>query len=411
MRIGLFTNNYRPLVNGLATSVEGFAHALRRAGHAVTVAAPRYPGSAGDEPDVLRVPGLRAPTHHAYVLPIPWSPGVGRAVAALRLDIFHAQHPTLLGAAAARWARRSQRPLVFTYHTYYDRYAHYIPGPSRLVARMAVRQATAFANRADLVIAPGPSVAKVLRVQGVRSPIAIVPTGVTSPGAAEEAMRTRRGQALGLKDGIPLCLSVGRLAREKNQAFLLTAFAAILTRLPAARLLLVGEGDDRPRLERMTRDLGIGGSVRFVGAVPHERVGDYYLAADLFLFPSTSETQGIVVLEAMAAGLPVVAVASDAAADLLGDTEAGVLTPEDLSGFARAVADLWGQPERRMAMAAAGRRIAAGYAPDACAAKLLDLYRDVIRARQTAPVQGRLAHPSEASAPGAIENAKWTTDN
>ena len=146
----------------------------------------------------------------------------------------------------------------------------------------------------------------------------------------------------------------------------------------------------------MTCGLGIGGSVQFVGTVPHERVGEYYLAADLFLFPSTSETQGIVVLEAMAAGLPVVAVASDAAADLLGDSQAGVMTPEDLPGFAGTVADLWGQPERRRAMAGEGLRIAAAYPPDTCASTMLDLYRDVIRARQTAPVRGQLAHPSEA---------------
>ncbi|HSD50169.1 MAG TPA: glycosyltransferase [Candidatus Methylomirabilis sp.] len=396
MRIGLFTNNYRPLVNGLATSVESFAHAFRRAGHAVTIVAPRYSGGSAPEPDVLRVPGLRAPTHHAYVLPMAWSPGVGRAVAALRLDVFHAQHPTLLGAAAARWARRSQRPLIFTYHTYYDRYAHYVPGPSTLVARMAIRQATAFANRADVVIAPGPSVAKALRTQGVTAPIAIVPTGVTLPGEAEEAKRIRRRQALGLNDGTPLCLSVGRLAREKNQAFLLAAFAAVVTRLPAARLILVGEGDDRPRLEKMRRDLDLGESVRFVGAVPHERVGEYYLAADMFLFPSTSETQGVVILEAMAAGLPVVAVASDAAVDLLGDSEAGVMTPEDRRGFAGTVGDLWGQPERRRAMAAVGRRIAAGYAPETCAAKLLGLYEEVVRARRISPLGATAVRPREA---------------
>ncbi len=396
MRIGLFTNNYRPLVNGLATSVESFANAFRRAGHAVTVVAPRYPGGSAIEPDVLRVPGLRAPTHHAYVLPMAWWRGVGRSVAALQLDVFHAQHPTLLGAAAARWARRWQRPLVFTYHTYYDRYAHYVPGPSCLVARLGVRQATVFANRADVVIAPGPSVAKALRAQGVTAPIAIVPTGVTIPGALDEAQRTCHRLTLGLKAGAPLCLSVGRLAREKNQTFLLTAFALIRKRLPAARLVLVGEGDDRPRLEKLTRDLDLRESVRFVGAVPHERIGEYYLAADLFLFPSTSETQGLVVLEAMAAGLPVVAVTSDAAADLLGDGQAGIMTREDATQFTERVGDLWGVPERRRAMAAAGRRIAAGYAPDACASKLLDLYRNVIRARQTAPVRGRMVHPSEA---------------
>ena len=308
MRIGLFTNNYRPLVNGLATSVETFAQAFRRAGHAVTVVAPRYPGVPDCEEGVLRVPGLRAPTHHAYVLPMAWWPGVARAVAALRLDVFHAQHPLLLGRAAAGWARRAKRPLLFTYHTHYDRYAHYVPGPSRLVARLAIRQAAAFAGRADLVIAPGPAVVRSLRAQGVETRIAIVPTGVPLVVNLAEPSRMACRRALGLDDGSPLCLAVGRLAKEKNQAFLLSTFTRILRDLPTARLVLVGEGDDRPRLERLAHTLSIRGRVRFVGVVPHEAVGDYYQAADLFLFPSTSETQGIVVLEALAAGLPVVAV-------------------------------------------------------------------------------------------------------
>lgn len=396
MRIGLFTNNYRPLVNGLATSVETFAQAFRRAGHAVTVVAPRYPGVLDSEEGVLRVPGLRAPTHHAYVLPMAWWPGVASAVAALQLDVFHAQHPLLLGGAAARWARRSKRPLVFTYHTHYDRYAHYVPGPTRLVARLAIRQAAAFANRADLVVAPGPAVVRALCAQGVQTRIAIVPTGVPLPmsSAAPRRMTCRHG--LGLDAGEPLCLSVGRLAKEKNQAFLLSAFVHVLRDLPSARLVLVGDGDDRPRLERLAHSLGIRGCVRFVGAVPHVAVGHYYQAADLFLFPSTSETQGIVVLEALAAGLPVVAVTSDAAADLLGDCQGGILTPEDPVAFAASVVDLWGQPQRRQGMAEAGGRIAARYAPDACAATMLDLYEELVRSRQTAPVRGRAASPTEA---------------
>ena len=396
MRIGLFTNNYRPLVNGLATSVESFARAFRRAGHDVTVVAPRYPGGCPPEPGVLRVPGFRAPTHHAYVLPVASWPGVGSTVAALQLDVFHAQHPLLLGAAAARWARQAGRPLVYTYHTHYDRYAHYVPGPSHLVARLAVRQAVAFANRADLVIAPGPAVARALLAHGVKTSVAIVPTGVALSPRSAGISRMEARRDLGLGEGDPLCLSVGRLAREKNQAFLLSAFALILRDLPAARLVLVGEGDDRPRLERLTRVFGIGERVRFVGAVPHEAVGDYYRAADLFLFPSTSETQGIVVLEAMAADLPVVAVASDAAADLLADGQGGILTPEDPAPFARSVVELWGQPERRRAMGMAGRRIVVGYAPDACAARLLGLYEELIRVRRAVPAHVRAIQPREA---------------
>ncbi len=382
MRIGLFTNNYRPLANGLATSVETFAQALRRAGHHVTIVAPRYPGTPGGEEGVLRVPGIRAPTHHAYVLPLAWWPGVRSRVAALDLDIFHAQHPLLLGAAAARWARCFRRPLVFTYHTHYDRYAHYVPGPSRLVGHLAIRQATAFANRADLVIAPAPAVARTLRARGVQTRIAIVPTGVPPAGDRTEAHRLAKRQALGLHEGAPLCLGVGRLAREKNQGFLLSAFSHIARSLPDARLVLVGDGDERPRLERLAKRLGIRDRVRFVGAVPHEGVGDYYLAADLFLFPSTSETQGIVVLEALAAGLPVVAVHSEAAEDLLADGRGGILTPEEPVSFARGVIQLWGQPEVRHAMGEAGREIAARYAPDASATRLLALYEELVRSHQ-----------------------------
>jgi glycosyltransferase involved in cell wall biosynthesis len=396
MRIGLFTNNYRPLVNGLATSVETFALAFRRAGHEVTVVAPRYPRVSGREEGVLRVPGVRALTHHAYVLPMAWWPGVASAVADLQLDVFHAQHPLLLGAAAARWARRSKRPLVFTYHTHYDRYAHYVPGPTRLVARLAIRQAAAFADRADLVVAPGPAVVRALRAQGVQTRIAIVPTGVPLPTSSAAPRRMTCRQGLGLDEGNPLCLAVGRLAKEKNQGFLLSAFAHILPNLPNARLVLVGEGDDRQRLERLAHSLGIRDRVRFVGAVPHEAVGDYYQAADLFLFPSTSETQGIVVLEALAAGLPVVAVTSDAAADLLSDGQGGVLTPEDPVAFAESALVLWEQPERRQGMAEAGRRIAARYAPDACAATMLDLYEELVRSWQAARVGARAASPTEA---------------
>jgi 1,2-diacylglycerol 3-alpha-glucosyltransferase len=384
MRIGLFTNNYRPLVNGLAVSVDTFACTFRRAGHAVTIVAPRYRAGGRDDGDVFRVPGLRAPTHHTYVLPFPRWPGLRRAVLNRDLDVYHAQHPYLLGAAARRWARESGRPLVFTYHTRYDRYAHYIPGPTRLVACLAVRQALRFAGQADLVIAPTPSVARDLASRGVRTPVEVIPTGVPLLSPTSEAARNAGRLALGMGTEGPLCLSTGRLAREKNQAFLLRAFCRLLHKLPAARLVLVGDGDDRARLARLAVDLGIRPRVCFAGQVPHERIGDYISAADLFLFPSTSETQGLAALEALAGGLPVIAVASEAAVDLLADEPAGILCPEDPDAFAGSVVRLWSRPERRRSMAAAARRVAARYTPELAATKLLGLYQDLCRAGRSA---------------------------
>ncbi|MFB3817477.1 MAG: glycosyltransferase [Candidatus Methylomirabilales bacterium] len=383
MRIGLFTNNYRPLANGLATAVWTTAQALRQAGHEVAVVAPRY-GGEPPEAGCLRVPGLRAPTHHAYVLPAPWWPGTARAVRQLDLDIFHAQHPFLLGAAAARWARRAGRPLVFTYHTHYERYGHYCPGPGRLAGRLALRRALRFANRADLVVAPAPGVARMLRARGVRAPVAVVPTGVPPlPPAEPGAWRAHRA-ALGLPADRPLCLSVGRLAPEKNQAFLLGAFARVLAAVPQARLVLLGDGDDRPRLAGLAGRLGLAGRVQFLGEVPHAATAAYYRAADLFLFASTSETQGLVVLEAMAAGLPVVAVRAEAAEDLLGRDEAGVLTAESEAAYARAVVELWQAPERRRRLAGRAREVAARFTPERCATALLACYAQARGARPRA---------------------------
>jgi glycosyltransferase involved in cell wall biosynthesis len=380
MRIGLFTNNYRPLANGLATAVATTAEALRHAGHQVAILAPRY-GDDPPEAGCLRVPGLRAPTHHAYVLPVPWWPGIARTVRQLGLDVYHAQHPFLLGAAAARWARRAGRPLVFTYHTHYERYGHYCPGPGGLAGRLALRRALRFADRADLVVAPACGVARMLAARGLRAPVAVVPTGVPALPALEPEGWRRHRAALGLPEERPLCLSVGRLAPEKNQAFLLAAFPRVLVALPQARLVLLGDGDDRPRLTRLATRLGIAGRVHFLGAVPHAATAAYYQAADLFLFPSTSETQGLVVLEAMAASLPVVAVRSDAAEDLLGQDEAGLLTAEEEASYARAVVELWSAPERRAHQARRARAVAGRFTPGRCAAALVACYEEALRGR------------------------------
>jgi glycosyltransferase involved in cell wall biosynthesis len=161
-------------------------------------------------------------------------------------------------------------------------------------------------------------------------------------------------------------------------------------------LVLVGDGDDRPRLEGLARAMGAGDRVRFVGAAPHEAVGDYLQAADLFLFSSTSETQGIGALEALAAGLPVVAVRSDAAVDLLEDGQGGIITEEDPVAFAAGLVELWRQPERRQAMSLAARRVAARYDPGVCAARLLGLYEELIRALRLERVGARPIRPKEA---------------
>lgn len=376
MNIGIFTNNYRPLPTGLATSIDAFADFFRGRGHRVVVFAPRYRGPASPEADVVRVPAVGAPTATPYALPLPGAGGVGRRADEAGLDLVHVQHPFLLGVAGARVARRRGLPLVFTYHTRYECYGHYAPGPASLAGALARWRSLAFANRADLVVAPAPSLAALLRGRGVRRPVAVVPTGVPVPPESRWS-RARARRRLGLGNEGPVLLYLGRLAREKNPLLVLEAFGRIRRRFPDACLLLVGFGGERRRLESRAAALGIGRQVLFTGAVPHRTTALYHRAADLFLFPSVTETQGLVVLEALACGTPVVAVRSPAAVDALGE-EGGRLVEPGADAMAEAAVDLLADPPARADLEERGRARAREFSPERSGEMLLALYRRLV---------------------------------
>jgi glycosyltransferase involved in cell wall biosynthesis len=378
--VAFFTCNYRPLVNGLSLAVERLAAGLRARGHRVLIVAPRYPGAPAAEPDCLRLPSLRVPTHHAYAVPLPWLAGGRRAVAAARPAIVHAHHPFLVGPYAARLARRLGVPLVFTHHTLYEHYGHYVPGAAALAGAIARRRAARFAARADLVVAPSPGVARRLAAEGVRAPIVTIPTGVMAspPGGGESRAALRRDLLRGAPG--PLLLAVGRLAPEKNLETLLRAFALAAADAPGAALCLVGDGDDRGRLVRRAASLGVAGRVRFVGPVAPEAVGGYYAAADVFAFPSLSEAQGLVVLEALGHGLPVLAARSPAVEDLLADGVTARLVEPTPEGLAAGLRELLASPDLRARLGRAGRALAAAHPFDASVDRHVQAYRELLRA-------------------------------
>src|SRR6266849_1988322 len=249
MRVALFTNNYLPFRGGVTTAVETLRRGLERLRHRAWVFAPASRPPVTDPPWVFRYPSIPAPTYPGFALALPFSRRLYGMARALAPDIVHAQHPFLLGPAARRFARRHGRPLVFTYHTRYEKYAHYVPLPERLVAALAVRLSCRFAGSADLVVAPSERIAATLRERGVTAPVVVVPTGVDldrfRPGDREAARRR-----LGLPATAPICLYVGRLDREKSVERIIEAFASIAEAASGARLLLVGQGSHVGPLER-----------------------------------------------------------------------------------------------------------------------------------------------------------------
>lgn len=371
------------MVGGVCTAVETVRAALERLGHDVVIVAPRMTGAAPDLPHVVRVPSVPAPTYPDFSLPLPVGPPLARRLRALGLDVFHAQHPFLLGGTARRLARELDRPLVFTYHTLYDKYAHYVPLPRPLVARLAVAWSTRFANTADLVVAPSAGLVARLRAQGVRRPIEVLPTGVDlarfRPGDRDGARR-----ALGLPAATPILLYVGRLDREKNLDFLLDAFETVAVRHAATRLLLVGRGTREAALRARASRLAAGARVQFVGGIPPGEVARYYQAADLFVFASTTETQGLAVLEAMGTGLPVVAVRAPGVEEAVVDGVSGLLVPEDRTALAGAVLEVLGDDGLAKKLAAGAREAALPFAADALGARLVALYRGLLARRGSA---------------------------
>jgi len=357
VRVGLFTNNYLPFCGGVTVSVETLRRGLEARGHEAWVLAPRFPGAADGGPRTLRYPSIPAATYPQFPLAIPYSRRLARRVRALDFDVFHAHHPFLLGPAARRLARRQARPLVFTYHTRYDKYAHYVPLRRDFVEAAARLLSTRFAARADAIIAPSAVLRDELRGRGVQAPIAVVPTGVDlarfSPGDRVAARR-----ASGMEDGALMVLYVGRLDREKSVDRVLAAFARIAGTLPQARLVVVGHGTQADALRRMAGGLHAAARVTFAGVCAHEDLPQHYRAADLFLFASETETQGLVLAEAAACGLPAVAVDAPGCAEVVHDGDTGVLTKGDPSALAEAAIALLVDPARRAAMGLRARQLA-----------------------------------------------------
>ena len=356
MRVGLFTNNYLPFRGGVATAVETLRQGLEALGHRTWIFAPAAQSPHADPPYVFRYPSIPAPTYPGFSLPLPVSRRLGRVARALELDVVHVHHPFLLGLTGRRLARRQRCPLVFTYHTRYEKYAHYVPLPPRLVRSLAVRLACRFADSADLIVAPSEHVADTLRRRGVAAPVAVIPTGVDLE-LFSPASRERARHRLGLPPDGLICLYTGRLDREKSLERVLDAFESVAVAVSTATLHLVGKGSHSQALERRAAAGRARPRIVFHGGLVREALPDYYRAADLFLFASETETQGLVLAEAHACGLPAVAVRASGVDEVVTDGETGILTKADTGEMADAAIGLLLDAGRRASMGQAARRL------------------------------------------------------
>lgn len=374
--IAHFTNTYKPFTNGIVRSVGSFRQALTELGHNVFIFAQQVKDYQDEEPFVFRYPAVELPLQE-YPLTFPFSPFVDTLLPSLKLDVIHAHHPILLGQAAAHQARELKLPLVFTHHTRYQLYSHYVPLPEELVKKVIDRWVGDYMAHCHHVVVPSHSTKMVLQERyGITDQVSVVPTGIDlAPFAAADGPARRQQEGWG--DDIVL-ISVGRLAQEKNWRTLLAAIPAVIDRYPNVRLVILGDGDQREELEKYARELDITAQVQFPGNVPFADVASYLKAADIFCFASITETQGLVTLEAMAAGLPVVAVAGPGTSDVVTDNQECILTDNDSDALAKGLLALLADSANWDRYQEAARQKASQFAQQAQAQKLLEVYENAI---------------------------------
>jgi len=342
MHIAFYTNNYLPVISGVVRSVSAYRKALTELGHNIFIFA-QEDDYIDLEPFIFRYPSLAIPGPVEIPTAFPVSPYIDWLLPTLKLDLIHTHHPVLLGQVAAYKAKKLDLPLVFTFHTQYQEYTHYVPLPQEAVQEF-LKEAIhdwlkTFMRRCQHIIVPSQSMLGILLNEyGLESNYTVIPTGI-DPEPFQQADGAGIRANLGWENS-KVMISIGRLSKEKNWNFLLRAAAMAMQNHPDLRVVLLGDGPERKNLERLAHELDIGGRVEFMGYLPYDQVPDYLNAADFFGFASTAETQGLVTMEAMAAGLPVVAVDASGTRDIVQNGVQGFLVEQDPGAFSLAIEQL-----------------------------------------------------------------------
>jgi glycosyltransferase involved in cell wall biosynthesis len=384
LHIAFFTNYYHPVVNGVVRSVASFRETLMKQGHNVFVFAQSDGSYKDNEPFIFRYPSLPLPLGDISAA-IPVSPFVDQLLPALKLDVIHTHHPILLGQTAARKAAELGLPLVFTFHTQYWEYTHYVPFPQEAIQEFlknAVHKwLKEFMQKCQHIIIPSESLKDYLvREYGLEGRYTVIPTGTNLEpflNADGDALRKEKGW-----QDETILISMGRLAPEKNWETLLHAFAKVYPQHQDLKLVLIGDGPARDGLQTLASELGIAERVTFMGSLPFEEVPAYLKAADLFSFASITETQGLVTSEAMAAGLPIVAVDGSGTHDIVEHGKQGFLVENDADALAKGLHELLSDARQMKRFSNNALKKAKTFDVNQLSRQAVDVYEQAIQAKK-----------------------------
>lgn len=377
MKIGFFTDAYFPQVNGVVTSVYETAKELKNRGYEVVIIAPSYPNYKDKKSEnVVRLSSLllhkklniRLATHFP-----------DRNLFNLykdKFDIIHSHGGGTISLLGLEMARIKKIPVVFTYHTLWNKYTHYfLKGAVR--PKVVEKVSRIMCNRFTAIIAPTDSIKNELISYGVKKPIRVIPSGVDFKKFKVKNKGFLR-KKLKLKKENKILLFIGRLGKEKSIDLLIEAFALIAKEDRNTVFVIVGEGTEKKNLENLASLLGIGNKVYFTGNVDFEDMPFVYKDADLLLFSSKTETQGLVILEAMASGLPVIAVKDAIYKGIIKDNVNGILVNNDKEEFSRGCLNFLNKPIHKIRLSDNAVKFVEEFSISTTAETLEKLYKKLI---------------------------------
>ena len=382
MKILFISDVYFPRVNGVSTSIETFRLNLVALGHTVHLIAPDYLTASADETEILRVPARQLPFDpEDRLMSFKWVMKQLEELRRERYDIIHMQTPFVAHYLGTKLSRLLGIPCVETYHTFFEEYLHhYVPlVPRTLMRYVAKRFSCHQGNSLNGMVVPSHPMLHILKRYGITTVTEVIPTGIPLqsfvPGD-REAFRQQHQIPLDR----PVLLFLGRVAHEKNIGFLIEMLDCVKKKIPDVLLVIAGEGPARASLERQVNRQGLGDNVRFIGYLNrHIELNNCYSAADIFIFSSRTETQGLVLLEAMAQGVPVVSTAELGTRDVLREGAGVWIAEEDAGDFSGKVVKMLVDTQARKDLGRAGRDYAHAWSAMRQASRMLNFYESVIR--------------------------------
>jgi len=380
MNIGIFSESYIPTKNGVVVSIETFRSEFEKREHRVSIFAPMTPGYKDkNKKHIFRFQSFRVPGQEYYPIGAPFSPYINKKVGQLNLDIIHAQSLFPISRYGRKMAKKYDIPVIMTYHTLIEDYAHYVPFLQKLTKKVLISLSRNFANTMEHVVTPSvPMKEKLENEYGVTTPISVIPTGIkleTFPDVPSSAVKKKYM----IEPNKKILFYGGRIAKEKNLDLLFNSYHALRKKIKNVHLIIAGGGPEVDFYKKMVQKLRLNDHVTFEGFLERKEINWLFAGVDLFAFPSVTDTQGIVILEAAAGYTPTVAIDKLGPSKIIIDGKTGYLTKNNLNEFTSKIYKLLKNDRLRQQMGKAARVRAEQFASEKMADRMLDLYQLVIK--------------------------------